>query len=137
MPMSIEGGTFGTWGANIGLLADRLNRNSMQAVLEDAAQPILNQMRAIAPVKSGALRAAINTGNASKKGGYGTTNIRITIGVHRKDWHEEDYYPAYVEYGHGGPRHADPHPFIRPAVDATGDEALDRLANNLKRMFDP
>ena len=35
----------------------------------------------------------------------------------RKDWDDEDYYPAYVEYGHGGPGPAPAHPYIRPAYD--------------------
>lgn len=49
---------------------------------------------------SGKLRGAISTGKVKK---HKHTGLHITIGVHRKDWDGEDYYPAYVEYGHGGP----------------------------------
>ena len=61
----------------------------------------------------------------------------ITIGVHRKDWDAEDYYPAYVEYGHSGPAPAPAHPYVRPAFDARQDEAFgiirDGLFNELRK----
>ena len=128
MPMSING-TFATLASDFERLVDVLGDSAANAILEDAAQPILNAMRANAPTKSGALRGAINTGHASAR------KASITIGVHRKDWSGEEYYPAYVEYGHGGPHHAPPHPYIRPAVDAAGDEALNRLAELVARAL--
>ena len=60
----------------------------------------------------------------------------ITIGVHRKDWNEEDYYPAYVEYGHGGPGPAPAHPYIRPAYDMTEDEAYEIIRDGLREAID-
>ena len=49
----------------------------------------------------------------------------------------EDYYPAFVEYGHGGPAPAPMHPYIRPAFDARQDEAYgiirDGLLDELKK----
>lgn len=96
-------------------------------VLEKAAQPILQQMQANAStnihVRSGDLSGSIGT-QPYYKG--------ITIGVHRKDWHGDEYYPAYVEFGHGGPHPAPPHPYIRPAIDAKGEEALDIMAKEIK-----
>ena len=63
--------------------------------------------------------------------------LHITIGVHRKDWNDEDYYPAYVEYGHGGPAPAPAHPYVRPAFDTRQDEAFgiirDGLLNELRK----
>lgn len=67
-------------------------------ILRDAAEPIHSKMKANTAtdpkIISGALHAAINIGPVRK----GKKGPRVTIGVHRKDWHEEDYYPAYVEY---------------------------------------
>lgn len=53
----------------------------------------------------------------------------ITIGVHYKD--KSAYYANPVEYGHGGPAPAPPHPFVRPAFDTRADEAYD----NMKRVL--
>ena len=122
MPMSING-SFAVLASDFEQLTVQLGDSAANAILEEAAQPLLEQMRANAPVKAGRLRAAINTGHASAR------KASITVGVHRKDWSGEDYYPAYVEYGHGGKHPAPPHPYIRPAVDAAGDAALERLAD--------
>lgn len=85
-------------------------------VLRRAAEPIVQQATANAP---GSIAKAIRAGDVTFKKGV----KKITIGVHRKDWHEDEYIPPYVEYGHGGPRPAPPHPFLRPAYDARVDEA--------------
>ena len=69
-----------------------------------------------------------DTGTVKK---HKVTGLHITIGVHRKDWHEEDYYPAYVEYGHGGPHPAPAHPYIRPAFDTRQDEAFGIIRSGL------
>ena len=96
---------------------------NVDAALAEGAEVIAREMRQLAPVKSGKLKSAIKVGKVrtSKNG------RTITIGVHRRDIDLTDkggeYYPAYVEYGHGGPRPADPHPFIRPAFDLKKDEA--------------
>ena len=80
--------------------------------------------------RTGKLRAALGTGNAGKKG-----SASITIGVHRKDWSGDEYYPAYVEFGHGGPRPAPPHPFVRPALDEKGEEAMNVLADKVAQAL--
>lgn len=84
------------------------------------AEPIKEEMVRIAPVgATGNLQKGIKVGGVrtSKNG------RTVTVGVHRRDFSGDDYYPAYVEYGHGGPRPAPPHPFIRPAFDLKKDEA--------------
>ena len=106
-------------------------------ILEEAAVPVEKQMKANASsdpqIISGKLHGAIHTGNvrARRNGGK-----RITIGVHRRDWDDEDYYPAYVEYGHGGPGPAPAHPYIRPAYDATEDEAYEIIRSLLREAID-
>ena len=76
------------------------------------------------------LRGALNTGNAGKGG-----SASITIGIHRKDWSGDEYYPAYVEFGHGGPRPAPAHPFVRPAIDAKADEAISVLIEKVAQAL--
>jgi len=92
--------------------------------LTAGAEPIKEEMVRIAPVgATGNLQKGIKVGGVrtSKNG------RTITVGIHRRDIDlsakDGHYYPAYVEYGHGGPRPAPPHPFIRPAFDLKKDEA--------------
>lgn len=106
-------------------------------ILEQAAQPIHEQMKSNASsdpkIESGKLHDAINIGDVKRRRNGGQ---RITIGVHRKDWDEEDYYPAYVEYGHGGPGPAPAHPYIRPAYDTRQDEAYEIIRDGLRNAID-
>lgn len=92
--------------------------------LKAGAEPIKEEMVRTAPVgETGNLKRAVKVGNVrTRKNGR-----TITIGIHRRDIDlsakDGHYYPAYVEYGHGGPRPAPPHPFVRPAFDLKKDEA--------------
>jgi len=92
---------------------------NVDAALAEGAEVIAKEMRQLAPVKSGKLKSAIKVGKARN----GRNGRQVTVGVHRRDFSGDEYYPAYVEYGHGGPRPAPPHPFIRPAFDLKKDEA--------------
>ena len=92
---------------------------NVDAALAEGAEVIAREMRQLAPVKSGKLKSAIKVGKARN----GRNGRQVTVGVHRRDFGGDEYYPAYVEYGHGGPHPADPHPFIRPAFDLKKDEA--------------
>lgn len=141
MPMNTE--SFAELAGQIEKMANRLNTNDEGAptakrILQAAAVPIHEQMKANAShdpkIIEGKLHGAIHVGKVKRrrKGGQ-----HITIGVHRKDWDDEDYYPAYVEYGHGGPGPAPSHPYIRPAYDTRQDDAYgiirDELLNELRK----
>ncbi len=105
----------------------------IRKVLKEGAKPIETQMKANAasdPQKiTGDLHRALGTvvRPASKQ---------VTMGVHRKDWDKEDYYPAYVEFGHGGPAPAPAHPYIRPAFDTKKEEAYTAMKNVLRDAID-
>ena len=106
---------------------------SAKQILEAAARPIEEQMKANAShdpaIRTGRLQGAISTGKPQKRR---STGMSVTIGVHRKDWGGEEYYPAFVEYGHGGPRPAPAHPYIRPAFDTRKEESFDIIRRKLK-----
>ena len=136
--MAIQAEGFDALWGDIERMANQLDTNGMgsgvtRQILEAAAVPVEAQMKANASsdpkIISGVLHGAISTGNVRSRADGGK---RITIGVHRKDWDEEDYYPAYVEYGHGGPGPAPAHPYIRPAYDATEDEAYGIIREGLR-----
>jgi len=117
--------------------ADGFGSATARSILQEAAVPIHQQMKANASrdpqIKSGKLHDALNIGNVKKRRNGGK---HITIGVHRKDWDDEDYYPAYVEYGHGGPGPAPAHPYIRPAYDTRQDEAYEIIRDGLRNAID-
>lgn len=135
MPMNTQG--FDELIGDINKMARKLNTNEEGAatgrqILQAAAVPIEAQMKQNASsdpqIISGQLHGAISTGRVKKRR---RTGLNITVGVHRKDWDDEDYYPAYVEYGHGGPGPAPAHPYIRPAFDVRQNEAYDIIRGGL------
>ena len=106
-------------------------------ILVEAAKPVETQMKANAStdpkIITSKLHDAIHTGSVRKRSKGGK---RITIGVHRKDWDDEAYYPAFVEFGHGGPAPAPSHPYVRPAYDTTEDEAYEIIRQELRDAID-
>ena len=104
-------------------------------ILQNAAQPVLEQMLHNASTdpkrRTGTLLRSIKIGRVVKKrsGGY-----RVTVGIHRKDGGAA--YGNPVEFGHGGPHPAPPHPFVRPAFDAKADEAYEKVKEQLKEALD-
>lgn len=98
--------------------------------LQAGAVPIEQQIKSNAShdpaIITGALHGSIHTG--SVKSGRG--GKRITIGVHVKE--QSAYYSNPVEYGHGGPAPAPPHPFVRPAFDAKAEQAYSEIRRVLK-----
>ena len=135
MALNAEG--FSELVGNLNRMADALNTADEGApvakrILRAAAVPIDQQMKANASIDpriiSNKLHGAISTGSVKK---HKRTGLHITIGVHRKDWDDGDYYPAYVEYGHGGPGPAPAHPYVRPAFDTRQDEAYSIIRNGL------
>lgn len=135
MPVETRG--FDDLIGDLSKMANRLNTNDEGApaarrILEAAAVPIDAQMKTNASsdpkIITDKLHSAISTGKVKKRK---RTGLQITIGVHRKDWDDGDYYPAYVEYGHGGPGPAPAHPYVRPAFDTRQDEAYGIIRGGL------
>lgn len=116
--------------------ADGVGAPTAKRILEEAAVPIHQQMKANASrnpkIISGKLHGALNIGKVKKRRNGGK---HITIGVHRKDWDGDAYYPAFTEYGHGGPGPAPAHPYIRPAYDTRQDEAYEIIREGLRNAL--
>lgn len=109
-----------------------LGGSKIAKVFEDAAKPIEEASIRYAPERpgSGRLKASISSKVTSRRGRY-----KVTIGSHGADWGSGDYYPAFVEYGHEGPRPAPPHPYLRPAYDLHRDEAYKAIAEGIFRIL--
>ena len=121
---------------DIAAMANRMDADGAGApmakrILQAAAQPIHQQMKANASrnpkIITGVLHDSIAIGNVRKRRYSGK---HITIGVHRKE--HGAYYATPVEYRHGGPAPAPPHPFIRPAYDTRADEAYQIIRDGLR-----
>ncbi len=134
--MSLDLNGFNALMTDIASMANRMDADGAGApvakrILQAAAQPIHQQMKANASrnpkIITGALHDSIAIGNVRKRRYSGK---RITIGVHRKE--RGAYYATPVEYGHGGPAPAPPHPFIRPAYDTRADEAYQIIRDGLR-----
>ena len=139
MSMEVSGGV--ELREDIARMADLLRtsgENGSRAcnwILQNAAQPVLEQMLHNASTdpqrRTGTLLRSIKIGRVVKKrsGGY-----RVTVGIHRKDGGAA--YGNPVEFGHGGPHPAPPHPFVRPAFDAKADEAYEKVKEQLRQALD-
>ena len=101
-------------------------------ILVAAAQPVLEQMIQNAGTdpqpRSGTLRGALRIKKGAKRRGRW-----VTVGIHRADGAA---YGVPVEFGHGGPHPAPPHPFVRPAFDSRVDEAYELLKEQLRNALD-
>ena len=138
MPLDTQG--FDGLASDIAGMASRMDADgagapAVRRILEAAAQPIHQQMKANASkdpkIITGVLNRSIRIGPVKKRRKSGKS---ITIGVHRKE--EGAYYATPVEYGHGGPAPAPAHPFIRPAYDTRADEAYEIIRDGLRDAID-
>jgi len=115
------------------LRSDACGGATTSRILETAAQPLLEQMIQNASTdprpRSGKLRGALLIKKAS-----GRRGARVTVGVHAAEGGAP--YAQPVEFGHGGPHPAPPHPFVRPAFDARGEEAYELLKEQLRAALD-
>lgn len=114
------------------LRTDERGGATVNRILEAAAQPVLEQMIQNASTdphpRSGTLRSALRIKKGSRRRG-----ARVTIGVHAESGAA---YGVPVEFGHGGPHPAPPHPFVRPAFDARAEESYELLKQRLRTALD-
>ena len=135
MSMEFTGAAFSALVQDFERLAQVVDPTRAASIMEDAAQPLLERMKQNASTnphpRTGALVGALKVGPPAKRAG----GLSVTIGVHRRDWPGEPYYPVYVELGHGGPHPAPPHPYVRTAFDAASSESYERLRSSLDRVL--
>lgn len=97
--------------------ADKYGAEGLHGMMRAAGKPVLEQAKLNCPVSpgGGTLRDSLKVVTKKKGGVY-----RARIGVQKGS---PGYYATFVEYGHGGPHPAGPHPFLQPAYDAKKEEA--------------
>lgn len=133
----------------------KLERNIMRAALRAGAAVIAKEAKQNVPVDSGELKSSIRTSSNSKKG---LVEANAVVGRKKKGW-----YATFVEFGtaphiikagknsktlsfrdrngvwrratqvnHTG---AQAKPFMRPALDSKGQEAIKAVADKIKERL--
>ena len=111
-------------------MAEKAGGQAADRALKAGAKPIFEDMK----IRTGNLHKSIKIGGIKKairKSGYKEMK-RITIGSHRKEMQRMAPHAHLVEYGHGGPAPAPPHPFVRPAFDRKEGEAFAEMKRVLQ-----
>ena len=129
--MAVELSGFTDLQADLVRMADAMtNGAGVDRALQAGAVPIEAQMKANASsdpkIITGALHGSIRTDRVRQR----RSGKQISIGVKHSEM--SAYYANPVEYGHGGPGPAPPHPFVRPAFDAKAGEAYNEIRRVLR-----
>lgn len=130
MPRPIETAGFIELADDLMKMAAGLSDSAIDAALRAGAGPVLDQAKANVNSRSGDLARSLTIGSVkTRRGGK-----YITIGAHKGSPAQE--YAGPVEFGHGGPHPAGPHPYLRPAYDAKQDEAYALIRQSIKQAID-
>lgn len=111
---------------------------SQQAWNVPAKRVLVAAMRAAAPVRTGGLRKSINRRNFPAR--YRNRRRKRAGVVVGPDYKMGGSHAHLVEFGHGGPKPAPPHPFIDEAVNAAESRLRSehglRLEKSINRLVD-
>jgi len=117
---------------NINKLASDVEKQAMREAVRKASTPMLQDTRAKAPVRTGALKESLAVKVKTYKRGNNATVMAI-IGPDSKFVGANGDTPAkYAHLVEFGTEHSAAHPFLRPAFDATKDESQRVYAASLK-----
>lgn len=106
----------------LGRLGTAVERKLLRKAIAKGLKPIVRIAKQNVPVKSGLLRKSIKSAVTKMVSGKVYVDPK-TIG---ENGDKPAKYAHIVEFG--GPKHRNPTPFMRPALDAGRDEALELIA---------
>lgn len=136
--MGIKTEGFGDLITELNRLAEKAGGTAADKALKAGAKPVFDDMKRQASIdpkiRTGNLHKSIKIGKVAKttrKRDYKTMK-RITIGSHKKEMGAYAPHAHLVEFGHGGPAPAPPHPFVRPAFDRKEGEAFAEMRRVLR-----
>lgn len=120
-------------------MAAKAGSEAADRALKAGARVILTEMKAQAQidpkVRKGNLLKSLKLGSivtAMKEQRSKIGVKRIQLGAYEKEHGQIAPHAHLVEYGHGGPHPAPPHPFVRPSFDRRADEAYDEMRRVLR-----
>lgn len=118
-------------------IPEAIRNEALKSIMVNAAQPIVAAAQANAPVLTGELRASIGTLKPKIKDG--TISIQIVPGS--GFFVGDQYYAGFIEFGHflgkrglAGRKFIPPHPFMRPAADAHGMDAVNFIVDGIRHI---
>lgn len=121
--------------AKLNHLPLKLQRKHTRAALNKAARRLVRAAKDRVPKRTGALKKSLGFRLRTYK-----SNVLAIVGPRsgfRTEVDGKPYDPIkvahLVEMGHGGPRPAPAHPFLRPAFDATVKSNLALIAEELRK----
>lgn len=119
-------------------MSSQLQGNAMSKALRAGSKPVLAAARRTVPQRTGALKKSLGV-KVSRKG-YAVIGPRKGFKSKALDkiraQHGENIEPAnYAHLVELGTETAPPHPFLRPAFDATKEEAVQEIGKVLAAYF--
>lgn len=113
--------------AKLGALDLKVQKKIVRKALRKAARPILAEARARVAVDTGKLRDGLSIKAVrARRGVFGVqvvTPRRVDLGIPAD---AKGFYPAVLEYGS---ENHPPRPYLRPALDANREKAVDTVAD--------
>ena len=106
-------------------LESKVQRRVLNKAARAGARVVQKRAKALAPVRTGALRRAIRVVTMKAKKGQGKVAVTVKSGRGEK---RDVFYAHMVEFGTIGAR---TRPFMRPAFDETQKEQLDAIGKTL------
>lgn len=98
--------------------------DSLPSSVELAAKLLRPELTRRAPVDTGALKKSITDTPGEAVYNRFARHL-VIVGV---------YYAPFVEYGHGGPAPAPPHPYLRPSADFKRRDMANAIKANTLRF---
>jgi len=118
-------------------LPEKVQKRVVNGAVRASAKPIIQEARALVPVKTGNLRKSIGVTKRRQKG----TIVEYDVSP-RKGGKYDGFYGQFVEFGHSIVRkgkvvgHAAPHPFMRPAFENKAEESIEAFRNYMRQRLD-
>lgn len=108
----------------------KLDGPAAESAIAVAGEVILKEVEHTAPVRTGALRASLRTGHYRDKSGKRkyTTSISVPNSKRFGIMH----YAVFLEYGTSK---MDAEPFMRPAFDASKDQAVQAFSREIEKAL--
>jgi HK97 gp10 family phage protein len=119
-------------------LPEKVQKRVVNGAVRASAKPIIQEARALVPVKTGNLKKSIGVTKRRQKG----TIVEYNVSP-RKGGKYDGFYGLFVEFGHPIKNkkgkvvgHAAPHPFLRPAFENKAEESIEAFRNYMRERMD-
>jgi HK97 gp10 family phage protein len=113
-------------------LVRKLDGDATDNAIRAAGETILKEVEMRTPVKTGLLKASLTSGYVRDNSGGKSRRYKAAIGVPDSKRFGIMHYAVFLEYGTSK---AQPHPFMRPAFDASKDMAVQAFIEEIEKAL--